>query len=141
MASEQQVKQYLAYWFQLGKRVIVENGLESMLPSPIISNNHYSDEFENCWQVVLAKADSSYLEGTDQTIATLLTPKWDLTSCVRCSMPVPMPNLGIASSDCPCSDLMGWPNMDLPLPRSPVNSETLLSKIQNRIIDKHQLQN
>jgi hypothetical protein len=54
MASEQEVRQYLAYWFQLGKKVLIRNGQESLLPQPVIQGDRYSQAFEDCWQQILA---------------------------------------------------------------------------------------
>lgn len=35
MATKQEVKEYLAYWFQLGKKVVVGNGKATFLPQPV----------------------------------------------------------------------------------------------------------
>jgi hypothetical protein len=134
MASEQQVRQYLAYWFQLGKGIVMHNGRETLLPRPVIQGNRYSDEFEACWQQVIGlNTGDCYLEGTHQTIAELLTPHWEINPCARCSMPVPFKTPGIASLDCTCSDLDNWPDTDRPQPRSPVDSQTQLQKIRDRL--------
>ncbi len=75
MASEQQVKQYLAYWFQLGKRLLIRGGEEALLPVPVIQGDRYSQAFEDCWKKISApNAGDCHLEGTGQTIAELLTP-------------------------------------------------------------------
>lgn len=135
MASQEQVRQYLAYWFQLGKRLVVENH-EMILPDPVIQGDRYSAEFEACWQRILdSKHKDFYLEGTHQTIAELLSPCWDVLPCVRCEMPVPMMCVGFPSDpSCPCFDLPSWPNLDLPRPRSPVNSHTQLNQIRERLL-------
>jgi hypothetical protein len=135
MASEQQVKQYLAYWFQLGKGVVIRGGEDTLLPQPVIQGNRYSQEFENCWQTVLSPASGDcHLEGTNQTIAELLTPAWEIDPCGRCSMPVPVKSIGVLSSlECPCIDLDDWPNTEVPQPRSPVDSQNLLSQIRDRL--------
>jgi hypothetical protein len=135
MASEQQVKQYLAYWFQLGKQLLIRGGEEALLPVPVIQGDRYSQAFEDCWQKISApNAGDCYLEGTGQTIAELLTPAWELNSCSRCSMPVPVRSLGVPSStDCPCIDLPEWPNTEIPQPRLPVDSQNLLSQIRDRL--------
>jgi hypothetical protein len=36
MASDQQLKQYLAYWAQLGKPIVDHAGQEKLLPSSVI---------------------------------------------------------------------------------------------------------
>jgi hypothetical protein len=137
MASEQQVKQYIAYWFQLGKRVLIRNGREALLPQRVIQGDRYSDEFEECWQrIIAANAGDCHLEGTQETIAELLTPVWDLNSCARCSMPIPVRNLGLPPNSCPCSDLPSWPNLEVPLPRSPVDTQVHLNHLISRLLKK-----
>lgn len=134
MASQEKVKQYLAYWFQLGKKVLLDNGQEAILPALIFEGDRYSREFESCWQRILAsKAGSCYLEGTEQSIHQLLSPAWDINPCARCGMPVPTIEFGIPSPICPCHDLPSWPNSDLPSPRSPVDSLAHLNKIRERL--------
>ena len=71
MASEKNIKRYLAYWFQLGKRVIFSKKGDALLPEPIFEGVHYSRAFEECWQRVLSSQADSYLEGTEQTIQHL----------------------------------------------------------------------
>ena len=134
MASQQQVKQYLAYWFQLGKKVLIRGGQVALLPQPVISGDRYSEQFEAVWQQILSP-DSGYcyLEGTNETIAQLLTPAWELNPCARCSMPVPMRSAGMPPEVCPCNDLSDWPNTSVPLPRSPVDSQTHLRDIRDRL--------
>lgn len=134
MASEQQVRQYLAYWFQLGKRVLIRNGQEALQPQAVIAGDRYSDEFEQCWKVILApESGECYLEGTAQTIDDLLSPAWEINPCSRCSMPVPMRTMGMPALECPCSDLANWPDNSTLQPRSPVSSQALLSKIRDRL--------
>jgi len=70
MASKHEVKQYLAYWFQLGKKVMTNNGSASLLPQPVIEGDRYSDEFETTWQQIISQdSGDCYLEGTQETIA------------------------------------------------------------------------
>lgn len=134
MASEVQVKQYLAHWFQLGKKVLLRNGQEALLPSSIIEGDRYSREFERCWErICSSNLNNAYVEGTEQSLQQLLSPAWDIDPCARCGMPVPTINLGMSSPGCPCDDLPNWPNSELPQPRSPVNSSTHLSKIRERL--------
>lgn len=135
MASEKQVKQYLAYWFQLGKKVVIRNGKESLLPQPVIEGDRYSQDFERCWQLILSpESGDCYLEGTNETIAQLLTPAWDVSPCARCAMPVPVRNAGMPPELCPCSDLPNWPNTEVPAPRSPVDSQARLYQIRDRLL-------
>jgi hypothetical protein len=134
MASQQQVRQYLAYWFQLGKKVLIQGGRKSLLPSRVIQGDRYSSAFEDCWQQVISSdAGECYLEGTNQTIAELLSPDWEVSPCARCEMPVPLPTLGMQSPDCPCIDLPSWPNTEIPQPRSPVSSRSQLAQTRDRL--------
>lgn len=134
MASEQAVKQYLAYWFQLGKKVVIGGSERALLPQPIMQGGAYSQEFENCWQQITSPgAEDSYLEGTPETISELLTDTWQVLPCARCTMPIPLIDVGIASLVCPCNDLSNWPNPELPLPRSPVNDRAKLTDIRDRV--------
>jgi hypothetical protein len=133
MATKQEIKNYLAYWFQLGKKVVTVNGEASFLPQPVLKGDRYSDEFEECWQKILSSSGDFYLEGTHETISELLTPAWEVLPCSRCEMPVPMRNLGMPPLLCPCSDLGNWPNTDLPLPRSPIDNQEQLMLIRHRL--------
>lgn len=135
MASEQQVRQYLAYWFQLGKGVVVQGGRRVLLPNPVIVGNRYSNEFEECWRYLISQQSGDcYLQGTSQTVAELLSPAWDINPCARCSMPIPFRRPGLpADLECPCSDLPTWPNSEVPSPRAPVDSQNRLSGIRDRL--------
>jgi hypothetical protein len=133
MASPDQVKQYFAYWFQLGKGVRFQNGRSPLLPKTVIHGNQYSPEFEGVWQQILAKPEDCYLDGTQETTAELLTPAWEINPCSRCAMPMPLKSVGVASLECPCVDVPGWPNTEIPQPRSPVDSQTQLTKIRDRL--------
>jgi hypothetical protein len=119
MASEQQVRQYLAYWFQLGKRLMTHNGQQTVKLNSVIAGDRYSDEFEACWKLVQSpESGDCYLEGADQTIAELLSPAWEISPCARCAMPVPTKSIGMPPNECPCFDLPNWPDDELPKPRS-----------------------
>ncbi len=137
MATKHEVRRYLAYWFQLGKKVMTGNGAASLLPQPVIEGDRYSEEFEKCWlQILSPETGDCYLEGTHETIAELLTPAWDMLPCSRCEMPVPMRNLGMPALACPCNDLSTWPNTELPAPRDPVNNQEQLMAIRVRLENK-----
>ncbi len=134
MASEQQVKQYIAYWFQLGKRVLIQNGQATLQPQSVIAGDRYSEDFEECWQTILSKnSKECYLEGTHQTIDELLAPQWEINSCARCLMPVPMATVGLPPVECPCSDLPNWPDNQTVQPRSPVSTQNRLLEIRDRL--------
>jgi hypothetical protein len=135
MASEQQVKQYIAHWFQLGRKVLSRNGKEAFLPEPVIQGDRYSYDFERCWQLIISpNSGDCYLEGTDQRIAELLTPAWDIRSCACCAMPIPFRNAGMPPSSCPCHEISTWPNLDVPAPRLPVDSQEHLNQIRDRLL-------
>ncbi len=117
MASNQEVRQYLAHWFQLGKTVNMPDG-SNIFPGRVLQGNTYTIEFEECWQQVLNQPEA-YLDGTEQTIAELLSDRWDLRDCARCTMPIPLPAVGLPQNQsCTCQDMPTWPNTELPLPRS-----------------------
>ncbi|MGK7895427.1 MAG: hypothetical protein AB4372_17860 [Xenococcus sp. (in: cyanobacteria)] len=139
MASSEKVKQYLACWLQLGKKLVIDNGKEVICPETVVINNHYSSEFEACWQKVLGMAGKNcYLEGVEPTIDALLSPAWNISSCVNCQMPIPMIDLGLKSPPgCACGDIPLWPNTDLPLPRIPIDNQSHLNRIKDRLNSKH----
>ncbi|MDB9319709.1 hypothetical protein [Nodularia spumigena] len=140
MATKQEVKEYLAYWFQLGKKVVVGNGKATFLPQPVLKGDRYSVEFEECWQTILCHTTGDcYLEGTDETIRELLTPAWEVSACGRCQMPVPMRSLGMPALLCPCNDLPNWPNTELPAPRSPISNQEQLMVIRERLQNAHNI--
>ncbi len=117
MASTQEVRQYLAHWFQLGKKVAVPDQ-ESIFTKKVLQGNTYTIEFEACWQQTINQPHA-YLEGTDQTIVELLTDCWDVVDCARCTMPIPLRAAGlIQNQSCTCQDLPTWPNTQVPLPRA-----------------------
>ena len=138
MAQTQQVKKYLAYWFQLGKKIIHSSQNKTLMPQKVLNGHGYSSEFEKLWTVVSQEnnSDKYYLEGTGQTIEQLLSSQWDIVSCARCNMPVPMIELGQQINGCVCDDLDNWPNNELPNPRSPVNNQQNLTRIKDSLISK-----
>ena len=134
MASTNQVRTYLAYWFQLGKKLVWRNGEETLLPQPIIKGDRFSPQFEECWQKVMTIGGKDcYLEGSKETVEELLSSNWDIDGCARCKMPVAIVNSGIQSLECICSDLDNWPNDELPKPRSPLNNQVQLNRIRERL--------
>ncbi|PZD71522.1 hypothetical protein C1752_06142 [Acaryochloris thomasi RCC1774] len=136
MASEIEVKQYLAYWMQLGKHLVLQGGQKTVKPGAIIAGDRYSAEFEACWEQARdPNSGDCYLEGAEFTIAQLLTEQWDVIDCGRCTMPSPIPSAGVASSECPCHDLPSWPNNELPHPRLPISNQPRLKDIRQRLVD------
>lgn len=137
MASATEVKTYLAHWFQLGKKLVWRNGEAELLPTKIIEGDRYSAQFEECWQKIMSiNGKNCYLEGNAATIEELLSSAWSINNCARCSMPVPIVEIGTQPLDCVCSDLDNWPNSDLPAPRSPINNNARLNKISARLKTK-----
>ena len=134
MASESEVRKYIAYWFQLGKKVLIRNGSEALQPKSVIAGDRYSNEFEECWQKILSPdSGDCYLQGTNETIAQLLTPAWEISACARCAMPVVVRDSGMPPECCPCYDLPNWPDTEMPQPRSPVCNQSQLSGIRDRL--------
>jgi hypothetical protein len=114
---------------------VIDNGQTALLPEPVIQGDRYSQEFEDCWQLVRApESGDCHLEGTHQTIAELLSPAWDVMGCARCSMPVPMLTVGTPDLECPCIDLPTWPNLEVPMPRAPISSQSRLIEIRDRLM-------
>lgn len=136
MASQQQVKQYLAYWFLVGKKVYIHNGQAVRQPESVLQRDRFSAEFEACWQEILSpESGHCYLQGTDQTIEELLSSDWDVEPCARCQMPIPLKHSGVKTGPCPCIDLENWPNEDLPMPHLPIDNQKHLSDISQRLND------
>ena len=137
MASQEQVKAYLACWFQLGKKLISHDGQEIVLTDSVIKGDRYSPEFEACWQKIMAQGGKNHhLEGAEPTIEDLLSPKWDILACARCNMPTAKLELGLQPVNCPCFDLPSWPNFELPMPHPPIDSNVYMNKIKNRLSSK-----
>jgi hypothetical protein len=134
MATESQVKDYVAYWLQLGKRVALRNGQKWLRPTQILAENRYSPEFEACWDQVRTTSDC-YIEGTGQAVAQLLTDEWDITDCARCGMLVPMPAAGmpIFQTECPCADMPDRPNNESIPARAPISTDAILGRIRERL--------
>ncbi len=137
MASTTQVKTYLAHWFQLGKKLIWNNGKAELLPEKVIQGDRFTPEFEACWEKVISIGGKDcYLEGSSATIEDLFSSAWTIDQCARCAMPVPVVEVGTQPLDCACSDLDNWPNTELPAPRSPVSSQAQLDNISERLKTK-----
>jgi hypothetical protein len=134
MATESQVKDYVAYWLQLGKRVVVRNGQQWLRPGKVLGEDRYSAEFEQCWDQVRSTNDC-YIEGTEQAVEQLLTDEWDISDCARCGMLVPIPAAGtpIFQTECPCADMPGMPNSETIPARTPISTAAILSGIRERL--------
>ena len=133
MASSEQIKKYLAYWFQVGKPMILPRSNREILPDPVVLGDRYSPEFRACYAELLKPENrDAYLQGTDQTIGNLLSSRWEIVSCARCAMPIALDEIGLITG-CPCSDLDAWPNTTLPTPRCPKNVRAHLTLIHERL--------
>lgn len=129
-----QVKEYLAHWFQLGKQLINPKTGEIILPQPIYQNGQYSLSFEQTWRYITnPKNGDFYLEGMPQNIQDLFSPEWELVSCARCSLPIPVRQSGNQSLICPCHDIDSWPNTKLPQPRRGIDSNHHLRQLGDRL--------
>ncbi|WOD39048.1 hypothetical protein [Nodosilinea sp. E11] len=134
MASQTQIRNYLAHWFQLGKPVVLAGNRGECLPEPIFQNGQYSQSFEDCWhQIMVTSGQDCYLKGTSQSIAAMLSPTWEITACARCEMPIAVPTAGTMTELCPCNDLPTWPNADVPMPRTAVNDQRQLTDLRQRL--------
>jgi hypothetical protein len=134
MASESEVKKYIACWMQLGKKVWTKAGQSFCLVHQVLERDRYSPEFDACWaQILDLDSGDCYLEGTSVTVQNLLSPAWEILDCPRCDMPVSMSIVELPSVNCPCNDLPNWPNTELPLPRAPINSQERLSMLQKHL--------
>jgi len=136
MASQEQIRSFLAHWFQLGKPVVLAGDRDECLPCPVYYKNGYSQSFEECWQRIMeSRGEGCYLKGTTQTVAEMMTSGWEVTPCARCEMPVAVPTLGTMKFPCPCHDLHTWPNYDVPTPRMAVDDGHHLGEIHRRLDD------
>lgn len=129
MATHIEVKEYLAKWLQMGKKVSIDNSQISL--HQVIKGEIYSPEFEQLWD--RAQQAIAVLEGTNETIQDLLKPEWEILSCAVCDLPVPM-SLGYREvKACVCDDLKLYPNLDSIAPRSPVSTSSYLQDISDRL--------
>jgi hypothetical protein len=141
MASQIEVREFLAHWFQLGKPVVLAGNRGVCLPSPIFHGGEYSGSFEDCWhQIMATSGQDCYLDGTTQSIAEMLSPAWDITACARCAMPIAIPIAGTMTHLCPCNDLEGWPNTEVPMPRTAVDNRDQLRALQQRLAQEEKEQ-
>lgn len=139
MASQEQIKNFLAHWFQLGKPVVLAHNRGECLPQPVFQNGRYSPSFEDCWQkIMVTNGQDCHLKGTTQSLGEMLSSGWDITPCSRCEMPVAVPSFGPAAQLCPCNDLPTWPNTEVPTPRAAVSNEQHLTNLRQRLSMVHE---
>jgi hypothetical protein len=129
MATSQEIKGFIAQWLQLGKSIEHVDGVRCFKPSRILGYQGYSQEFEDWWQEFEADTKQWALSGTHHPLSDLYSPLWEISSCARCDMPVPLQASKSNEGFCPCHDLPNWPNTELPQPRVPLDSDLKLRKI------------
>lgn len=121
MASQPDVKAYLACWLQLGKAIDarIHTLPDTIRIGSVLSLSAFSAEFEQVWRAVFAHAQWCYLAGTDESIGDLLSDRWTIADCGRCGLHVPISEDGLAiAGPCPCADMMdSWPNAETLPPR------------------------
>lgn len=136
MASPKEVQNYLAYWFQLGKTVHINNGRFTQRPVPVLEGDQFSRAFQDCWQAIMAvDGRDCYLDGTQETVEELLSSQWEITDCARCSIPTAMQAVMPVAQLCPCGDIDSWPNDELPAPHMPINNNTHFQRLKTRLND------
>ncbi|NJN30594.1 MAG: hypothetical protein HC824_09325 [Synechococcales cyanobacterium RM1_1_8] len=134
MASQVQIRRYLALWFQLGKSVHIDGNAQAYCPTNAIQGNDYSPEFEACWQIfVQAGLHHCHLDDVTPSLGDLTESAWDLHTCARCSMPIAQRVAGMASLDCPCSNQTNWPVLELPAPQAPQDWSQRIRAIGQRL--------
>jgi hypothetical protein len=134
MAPQQLIRNYLAYWFHLGKSVIIRNGEMVCRPVPVMRGSAYSPEFEQCWaEIMVTEGRNCYLAGTTETLDQLMSNAWEIVECARCQMPVPIPTVAHATHLCPCNDLPLWPNAEIPSPHLPIDNQVHLSRLRSSL--------
>ena len=139
MASRTLVKNYIAQWMQMGKSISLSTQGKQVSIYKIINGEEYSSLFNQLWdEISTTKADEAYLDGTDQTIDDLLSDRWEIIGCARCSLLVPSLDLGPrVPVCCPCDDLPTHPNLDLVAPHVPVKLSTAINELCDRLISKN----
>lgn len=133
MAAASEVKQYLALWFQLGKGAVDNRSGEVFRVRQILKGDRYSSDFERCWERIVAEPAEFSLEGTTRSIAELLSNVWELTTCPRCVLPIPINLHGSEAGPCECVSLSWWPDNESPPPHLPVSDRTQLGFLCSRL--------
>ncbi|AFY74861.1 hypothetical protein Syn7502_02936 [Synechococcus sp. PCC 7502] len=130
MATNIEVKEYLAKWLQIGKKISIDDVQISM--PQVIRGEAYTPEFEQLWDYV--QQAIATLNGTNETIQDLLKPEWEIITCAVCEMPISSLSSGYRQiKSCPCSDLSMHPNLETIAPRSPITTSIYLQNISDRL--------
>lgn len=128
------VKRYFAMWLQMGKKVFIENQNKLLGMNCVVRGESYTNKFEQLWSEISdPRLGDVYLEGTDESVQELLSPKWEVIACARCAMPVPVGMGPQVAQVCPCDDLGVSPNLEAIAPREPVITAKHLSSIMSRL--------
>ena len=134
MSNYDAVKKYFAQWLQMGKKVFIQSQNKLVGVKCVVRGESYTNEFEQLWaEISDPRSGDVYLDGTDESIQELLSPKWEVVSCVRCEMPIPIGMGPQAAQICPCNDLGCYPNLEAIAPREPVITAKHLSSIMSRL--------
>ncbi len=134
MSNYDAVKKYFAQWLQMGKKVFMKNQNKLVGMNCVVRGESYTNEFEQLWaEISDPRSGDVYLEGTDESVQELLSPKWEVIACARCAMPVPIGMGPQVAQICPCDDLGCSPNLEAIAPREPVITAKHLTRIMSRL--------
>jgi hypothetical protein len=137
MASEHDVRQYLICWWQLGKSLVHHTpaGDNFIRPDPLLLLDPASPSLAVLWDHIQQAPQDYYLAGTSETLADLLSSRWELVPCAGCQLPIPIRRLGIHTDPCPCHDLQNWPSRDTLPPRTypPEHLQLRLHTLHNHL--------
>ena len=129
MATSTEIKGFLARWLQLGKSIEPVGEGQPFKPNRVLSLQGYSREFEDWWDEFQGNSSQWVLSGSPNPLSELFRPEWEISSCARCDMPIPLRVAGVNDTSCPCNDLPTWPNLELPHPHTPGDTEHKLRQI------------
>ncbi|NKB18516.1 MAG: hypothetical protein HC770_11595 [Pseudanabaena sp. CRU_2_10] len=118
----------------MGKKVFIQSQNKLVGVKCVVRGESYTNEFEQLWaEISDPRSGDVYLDGTDESIQELLSPKWEVVSCARCEMPIPIGMGPQAAQICPCNNFGCYPNLEAIAPREPVITAKHLSSIMSRL--------
>jgi hypothetical protein len=136
MASTSEVRDYFTYWLQLDKGLILD-GIRvkpmAVVAMDGVNGNRLSGDFEAMWERALRSPREAYLEGTEISLAELLTGQWEMVLCPRCPMPMPMRVGAFTDTACPCHEMPMYPNTETIMPHLPVSTPDRLGMLRDRL--------
>lgn len=109
MATELEIKQFVAEWMNVGK--IVMSPMGELRAQSLDSAYRYTPEYDKLWSYLWKRKTKCYLLGTTQTFDKL-ERAWELSRCIHCDLPVMLP-IGYYPSQFgsePCVALGLWPH-------------------------------